>query len=68
MATWDDVRRIALALPESSERVSRGLAGYPAILARLQRIPAEDLYELVTEAWLARAPAPLVKAFLKQPL
>src|SRR5947208_4437385 len=26
MATWDDVRRIALALPESSERVSRGLA------------------------------------------
>jgi len=129
MATWDDVRRIALALPESSERVSRGLAqwrvkdklfvwerplrrreidslggaapdgpivaarvehlgakealladdpdvyfttahfdGYPAILARLQRIPAEDLYELVTEAWLARPPAPLVKAFLKQPL
>jgi len=42
--------------------------GSPAILARLQRIPAEDLYELVTEAWLARAPAPLVKAFLKQPL
>jgi len=129
MATWDDVRRIALALPESSERLSRGLRqwrvkdklfvwerplrrkeidslgerapdgpilaarvehlgakealladdprvyfttahfdGYPAILARLQRIPAEDLYELVTEAWLARAPAPLVKAFLKQPL
>ena len=26
MATWDDVRRIALALPESSERASRGLA------------------------------------------
>src|SRR6266568_2450938 len=25
MATWDDVRRIALALPESSERLSRGL-------------------------------------------
>ena len=23
MATWDDVRRLALALPESSERVSR---------------------------------------------
>ena len=23
MATWDDVRRIALALPEASERVSR---------------------------------------------
>ena len=26
MATWDDVRRIALALPETSERASRGLA------------------------------------------
>src|SRR2546428_13640658 len=25
MATWDDVQRIALALPESSERLSRGL-------------------------------------------
>jgi hypothetical protein len=25
MATWDDVRRIALALPETSERVSRDL-------------------------------------------
>lgn len=26
MATWDDVRRLALALPETSERQSRGLA------------------------------------------
>jgi hypothetical protein len=25
VATWDDVRRIALALPETSERLSRGL-------------------------------------------
>jgi hypothetical protein len=25
MATWDDVRRLALALPETSERGSRGL-------------------------------------------
>ena len=25
MATWDDVRRIALELPETSERTSRGL-------------------------------------------
>jgi hypothetical protein len=25
MATWDDVRRIALALPATDERVSRGL-------------------------------------------
>jgi hypothetical protein len=26
VASWDDVRRLALALPESSERSSRGLA------------------------------------------
>lgn len=26
MATWDDVRRIALALPETSERSARGTA------------------------------------------
>jgi hypothetical protein len=25
MATWEDVRRIALALPETDERLSRGL-------------------------------------------
>ena len=28
MATWDDVRRIALALPETSERVSREQASW----------------------------------------
>ena len=28
MAGWDDVRRIALALPDSSERSSRGLASW----------------------------------------
>src|SRR5207244_12938364 len=127
MATWDDVRRIALAMPESSERLSRGLRRwrvtdklfvwerplrrteidslgerapdgpivaarvehigakealladaphvyfttahfdcYPAVLARLQLITTEDLRELVTEAWLARAPEPLVKDFLER--
>jgi hypothetical protein len=28
VASWDDVRRIALALPETSERSSRGLASW----------------------------------------
>ena len=125
MATWDDVRRIALALPETSEGESRGLRrwevkgkgfvwerplrrgdlealgddapegpilgarvehlgakealladaagaffttphfdGYPAILVQLQPLGLPELEELVTEAWLARAPARLVKAYL----
>jgi hypothetical protein len=28
MATWDDVRRLALALPETSERLSHGTASW----------------------------------------
>lgn len=125
MATWDDVGRIALALPESSERVSRGrrqwrvkdklfvwerplrgsdlealgaeapsgpilgarvehlgakeallandegvffttphFDGYPAILVRLEEITLEDLDEAIVEAWLARAPKRIAKAYL----
>jgi hypothetical protein len=128
MATWDDVRRIALELPETSEVLSRGLRqwrvkdklfvwerplrrkeveslpasapagpilaarvehvgakeallaedpslffttahfdGYPAILVRLPRIASDQLRELVTEAWLARAPRPLARAYLAGP-
>jgi hypothetical protein len=127
MASWSDVARVALSLPETSERVSRGLRqwrvkdklfvwerplrrkeldslgeqapggeilaarvehllakdalladeprvffttphfeGYPAILARLERLSSDDLTELVTEAWLARAPASVVKAYLEK--
>jgi len=128
MASWDDVRRLALALPETGERVSRELRqwrvrdklfvwerplrageiealaaappdgpilgarvehlgakeallaedpqlffttphfdGYAAILVRLDRIAVDDLHEVVVEAWLARAPKPLVRAYLEQP-
>jgi hypothetical protein len=125
MATWDDVRRIALSLPETSERTGYGHAqwvvkdkgfvwerplrkgdlaalglttqdgpivaarvpdigvkdaliaddpavyfttphfdGYPAILVRLDEIDLPDLTELITEAWLARAPKRLAKVYL----
>jgi hypothetical protein len=125
MPTWDDVRRLALALPETDEHVSRGNAhwrvrekgfvwerplrgsdlaalggaapsgpilgarvehlvakeallaadpdvffttphfdGYPAVLARLDRIGLDDLEELVVEAWLARAPKRVAEAYL----
>jgi hypothetical protein len=127
MATWDDVRRLALGLPDTDERVSRErrqwrvheklfvwerplrakeieslgvrvpdgpilgarvehigakdalladdarvffttshFDGYPAVLVRLERIAVADLQELVTEAWLARAPRRLVAAFLER--
>jgi hypothetical protein len=129
MATWKDVRRIALALGEASEETSRGARhwrvrdkgfvwerplrpkeiealgrdapdgailaarvehlgakealladdprvffttphfdGYPAILIRLDRIAVEDLEEAITEAWLARAPKRLVKAYVDESL
>ena len=124
MPTWDDVARLALALPETDEHLSRGsrhwrvrkklfvwerplrrsdlealgkaapdgpilgarvehegakaaliadapgvffttphFDGYPAILARLERLSAEALEELVVEAWLIRAPKRLAEAF-----
>jgi hypothetical protein len=127
MATWDDVRRIALGLPETSEEVSWGHAhwrvkgkgfvwerplrrsdlealgdaapegpilgarvehlvakealladvanvffttphfdGFPAVLVRLEEISAEDLEEVIVEAWLCRAPKRLAQAYLEQ--
>jgi hypothetical protein len=124
MASWDDVRRIALALPETSEERSRGLAswrvrdkgfvwerplrpgdlralgdaapsgpilgarvehlvakealiaddpdvyfttphfnGYPAVLVRLEEIAADELEELIVEAWLCRAPKRLAREY-----
>jgi hypothetical protein len=38
--------------------------GYPAILVRLTVIELADLEELLTEAWLARAPKRLAEEFL----
>jgi hypothetical protein len=127
MAGWHDVSRVALALPESSERLRRDtrqlwvrermfvwerplrrkeveelgdqapdgpilgarvehelakrvligddprvffttshFKGYPAVLVRLDRISAGDLEEIVTEAWLVRAPKRVVEAYLGQ--
>jgi hypothetical protein len=125
MATWDDVARIALDLPETAEGTSRDLRqwqvkgkgfvwerplrrkdfealgdaapdgpilgawvehlgakealladgsgvyfttphfdGYAAILVPLDEIGLDDLTELIVEAWLARAPKRLAKAYL----
>jgi hypothetical protein len=127
MAGWQDVSRVALALPESSERLRRDTRqwwvrdrmfvwerplrrkeieelgaeapdgpilgarvehvwakevliaddpnvffttshfdGYPAVLVRLDRISVADLEEVVTEAWLVRAPKRVVKSYHQQ--
>ena len=126
MATWNDVDRLALALPETTADVSRGqqrwnvrgkgfvwerplrrsdlealggsapdgpilgarvehlvakealladdpgvyfttphFDGYPAVLVRLGEISLDELEELVTEAWLSRAPKRLAKAYVE---
>ena len=125
VADWDEVSRLATALPEVSEHTVRGLRqwkvrdrlivwerplrradlealgadapdgpilgarvehegakqaliaddpgvffttphfdGYPAVLVRLDRISADDLREVITEAWLVRAPNRLVTEYL----
>ncbi len=127
MATWADVRRLALALPETTEGTSWGspawkvrgrtfvwerplrradlehlgdgapegpvlgaavadegvkralvaddpavylttphFDGYAAVLVRLDAIDVGELAELVTDAWLAKAPVRLARAFLAE--
>ncbi len=125
MATWDDVRRLALALPEATEshrgwRIrSKAFAwvrplrkkdvadlealgrpvptgeimgirvaddgekqeliasepdvfftiphfdGWPGLLVHLDAIEVDELEEVLTDAWLARAPKRLARAFLE---
>jgi hypothetical protein len=127
MATWSDVRRLALALPDTSEEDKRGGAswlvhgksfawerplrpadiaalgknapsgailgvrtadlemkdvwlasdpgvffttphfnGYPAVLIRLGKIPANKLKGVLVEGWLARAPKRLAQEYLQK--
>jgi hypothetical protein len=40
--------------------------GFPAVLVRLERMSVAELQELVTEAWLVRAPKRLVESYLEQ--
>jgi hypothetical protein len=40
--------------------------GYPAVLVRLDRIDPRELDELVTEAWLSRAPKRVAAAYLSE--
>jgi hypothetical protein len=37
--------------------------GYPAVLVRLDAVDADELEDLIIEAWRCKAPAPLVKEY-----
>lgn len=39
---------------------------YPAVLVEMDKVELGELEELIVEAWLSRAPAKLVKAFLAE--
>ena len=57
MANGDDVRRIGLALAETTEDAAGSrYDGYPAILVRLPPIDDHLLRLVVTDAWRIRAP------------
>lgn len=40
--------------------------GFAAVLIRLDRIPVQELTEVIVDAWLDRAPKRLAKAYLDQ--
>jgi hypothetical protein len=42
--------------------------GHPSVLVRLDRIAADDLDEVIVEAWLARAPSRLAQAYVESNL
>lgn len=58
MADQNDVRRIALALPDTVEESGRfGFA------VRLPAIDVDELAEVITDAWRCEAPEALVQTF-----
>ena len=69
MATQADVRRIALALPETEETEAVRLptkfftephyAGFPAVLVRPSEVPRRDLRLLLKDGWRCMAPPEL---------
>jgi hypothetical protein len=55
------------ALLEDDPRVyftTSHFEGYAAVLVRLERIALDELEEVITEAWMARAPKRTLDAFL----
>lgn len=60
----DARERLLAAAPEIYFTIPH-FSGYSAVLARLPEIGGEELRELITEAWICRAPKRLVAAWEK---
>jgi hypothetical protein len=64
MATWENVRGIAMELPETSERLSHG---HPSWRVRDKGFVWErPLRGLIVDAWLARAPKRLADRYVAE--
>jgi hypothetical protein len=66
LAFWVEdlgVKQAMLADDPETYFTTSHFANYAIVLAHLDRLDAEELRELVVEAWLARAPKRLAKAY-----
>jgi hypothetical protein len=62
------VKEALVADPSGVYFTTPHFEGYPAILVQLDLIGADELGELIVEAWLARAPARLAQAYIDEAL
>ncbi len=46
--------------------ITQHFTGFPAVLIQLDRIPADRLREIITDAWLKNAPKTVAKAYLAE--
>ena len=65
VADLDEQRALVEGEPEYFF-VTPHFTGYPAVLVKLDYIPADRLKEAIEEAWVARAPKRLSKPWLEQ--
>jgi hypothetical protein len=61
-----ELKELLLATDPAVFFTTQHFHGYPAILLRLEAISSKKLREVLTEAWLARAPRRAVAAFLQE--
>ncbi len=65
VAELDDRLALVDAAPDAFF-VTPHFATYPAVLGWLERVPADLLEEVITDAWISRAPRRLAQEFLRK--